>query len=72
LILNSLQRQILRESEIYPNWHLVVNNLCVKVGFNNEDIAIHLSLREIMMTDYYRNEASQAMVGYACNKMLKT
>lgn len=25
-----------------------------------------------MMTDYYRNEASQAMVGYACNKMLKT
>ncbi len=67
-----MQRQILRESEIYPNWHLVLNNICVKVGFNNEDLVLNFSLREIMMTDYYRNEASQAMVGYASNKMVKT
>ena len=35
LILNSLQRKILRENEIYPNWHFICNNICLKAGFNN-------------------------------------
>jgi len=40
VILNSLKRQILRESEIYPNWHFICNNICMKAGFNNEDVAL--------------------------------
>ena len=44
----------------------------LKAGFNNEDVIIHFLVREIMMTDYYRHEASQAMVGYASSKMVKT
>jgi len=40
LILNSLKRQIMREAEIYPNWHFVMNNICVKAGFNNEDVVL--------------------------------
>ena len=47
LILNSLQRQILRDAELYPNWHLTVNNICLKAGFNNEDVVIQFSVREI-------------------------
>mmetsp|Transcript_7533 Transcript_7533/g.10681 ORF Transcript_7533/g.10681 Transcript_7533/m.10681 type:complete len:115 (+) Transcript_7533:1619-1963(+) len=72
LILNSLRRQILREAELYPNWHFVTNNIVLKAGFHNEDVVVHFHVREVTMTDYYRNEASQAMVGYASNKMLKT
>lgn len=62
----------MRENEIYPNWHFVTNNIVVKAGFNNEDVAVQLSVREIMMTDYYRSEASQAIVNYASNKIVKT
>lgn len=72
LILNSLKRQILREAEIYPNWHFVTNNICLKAGFNNEDIILQFSVREITMMDYYRSEATQAIVNYASNKILKT
>ena len=72
LILNSIRRQIQRDNEIYPNWHFVTNNICLKAGFNNEDVVLTFSVREVTMTDYYRNEASQAMVGYASNKMMKT
>ena len=72
LILNSLRRQILRDNEIYPNWHFVTNNICIKAGFNNEDVILQVSVREVTMHDYYRSEASQAIVGYASNKMLKT
>ena len=72
LILNSLKRQIMRESEIYPNWHFVTNNICVKAGFNNEDVVLQLSVREVTMMDYFRSEATQAIVGYASNKILKT
>lgn len=72
LILNSLKRQISRDNEIYPNWHFVTNNICLKAGFNNEDVAVQFSVREIMMTDYYRSEASQAIVNYASNKIVKT
>jgi len=72
LILNSLKRQIMREAEIYPNWHFVTNNICVKAGFNNEDVVLQLSVREVTMMDYFRSEATQAIVGYASNKILKT
>ena len=44
----------------------------LKAGFSNEDVIVHFHVRELTMTDYYRNEASQAMVGYASSKMLKT
>ena len=70
--MNSLRRSILRESELYPNWHFVTNNVVLKAGFSNEDVIIHFHVRELTMTDYFRHEASQAMVGYASSKMLKT
>lgn len=72
LILNSLKRQILREDEIYPNWHFVTNNICLKAGFNNEDIILQFSVREVTMMDYFRSEATQLIVNYASNKILKT
>lgn len=72
LILNSLKRQILRDAEIYPNWHFVTNNICLKAGFNNEDIVLQFSVREVTMVDYYRSEATQAIVNYASNKIVKT
>ena len=62
----------MREAEIYPNWHFVTNNICVKAGFNNEDVVLQLSVREVTMMDYFRSEATQAIVGYASNKILKT
>ena len=62
----------MREDEIYPNWHFVTNNICLKAGFNNEDIILQFSVREITMVDYCRNEATQATVHYASNKILKT
>ena len=40
LIMNSAQRQILRDSELYPNWHFITNNVCMKAGFNNEDVVL--------------------------------
>ena len=46
--------------------------MVLKAGFSNEDVIVHFHVRELTMTDYYRNEASQAMVGYASSKMLKT
>lgn len=72
LILNSLKRHILREAEIYPNWHFVTNNICIKAGFNNEDIVLNFSVREVTMVDYFRSEGTQAIVNYASNKILKT
>ena len=72
LILNSLKRQILREDEIYPNWHFVTNNICLKAGFNNEDMILNFSVREVTMMDYFRSEATQLIVNYASNKILKT
>ena len=70
--MNSAQRQILREAELYPNWHFMTNNICLKAGFNNEDVVLQFSVREVSMTDYYRSEPSQAMVNYASDKFVKT
>lgn len=36
----------------------MTNNVVLKAGFNNEDVVVHFSVREISMTDYYRHEAS--------------
>ena len=72
LILQSSSRQILRDSEIYPNLHFTVNNICVKAGFDNADIRLQFILREISMVDYYRSEATQTILNYAQNKIVKT
>lgn len=44
----------------------------MKAGFNNEDIILQFSVREITMVDYYRSEATQTIVNYASKKILKT
>ena len=62
----------MRDTELYPNWHFMTNNVCLKAGFNNEDVIIHFSVREISMTDYYRHEASQASINYASSQILQT
>lgn len=48
----------MRETELYPNWHFMANNIVLKAGFNNEDVIVHLTLKEISITDYYRHEES--------------
>ena len=70
--LNSIKRQIVRDAETYPNLHFVINNMCLKLLFNNEDLAIQNSVREIMIFDYYRNEKSQDVVGYLGTELLDT
>ena len=70
--MNSLKRQIVRNDEIYPNWHVVINNCCLKVGFNSADLALQFSVREVMIIDYFRNERSQDVVGYLGTDILDT
>ena len=50
----------------------MTNNICIKAGFNNEDVALQFSIREISMTDYFRSEASSPVVHYASAAMQKT
>ena len=46
--------------------------MCLKAGFNNADVILQFFIREVSMTDFYRSEQTQAMVGYASDKILKT
>ena len=46
-------RPILRFSELNPNWHLKISNICAKIGFVEKDLALQVTLREISITDYF-------------------
>ena len=46
--------------------------MCLKAGFNNADVILQFFVREVSMTDFYRSEQTQAMVGYASDKIMKT
>jgi hypothetical protein len=46
-------RPILRFSELHPNWHLKISNICTKIGFVEKDLALQVTLREIAITDYF-------------------
>ena len=70
--MNSIKRQIVRDAETYPNFHFIINNCCLKLLFNNEDLAIQYTVREIMIFDYFRNERSLDVVGYLGTELLDT
>ena len=70
--LNSVCRQIVRNQESYPNMHFVINNCCLKLLFNNEDLAVQYTVKEIMIFDYFRNEKSQDVVGYIGTELVDT
>ena len=69
---NSICRQIVRNAEAYPNLHFVINNCCLKLLFNNEDLAVQFTMKEIMLFDYFRNEKSQDVVGYIGTELVDT
>ena len=47
MILYSINREIIHQGMLVPNWHFTLNNLCVMVGFEMKNLKLRVSLREI-------------------------
>lgn len=60
-----MKREILLDGDVLPNFHFQLNNLCLKVGFQGKDLRLQMTLREIALHDYYRDEEFQSSVAYA-------
>lgn len=65
LFVYSIQRDIVRNGEILPNFHFAVRNFCLKVGFVMDKLLLMISLKEIAGTDYYKEEEVSASVPWA-------
>ena len=65
MILYSINREIIHQGMLVPNWHFTLNNLCVMVGFEMKNLKLRVSLREIQIIDYHRDEEVQGVVPQA-------
>ena len=65
LRLHSNLRDIVKFNEVYPNLHLIIQNICLKMGFQNQDAVVQTTLKEIALIDYYRSENTRSAVAFA-------